>query len=140
MEIKQNIGLQEDETAVRHAVMLVDDDSKLLRSLKRALADQNYEVVTAISAAEAMAMIPLQKIDLLLSDNLMAGKLGTEFLEEVRRRFPHIVLMMLSGYMPKSTADRMTDEIGVARILSKPCRAAEIVRAIGEELGVSLVD
>ncbi len=125
---------------VQHTVLLVDDDVKLLRGLQRALVEQDYGVVTAISASEALAIIPNQKIDLILSDNLMAGTLGTEFLAGIRDKFPRIILMMLSGYLPEATANRLKDEIGIARILNKPCDAANIVRAIQEELELASAD
>ena len=124
----------------QRTILLVDDDAKLLRGLQRALVEQDYRVVTAISAAEAFAIIPSQNVDLILSDNLMAGTLGTEFLSEIRERFPRITLMMLSGYLPETTASRLKDEVGIARILNKPCDAANIVRAIQEELDLVISD
>lgn len=136
-DIKQDSNetdLTEANCCAQRTVLLVDDDTKLLRALQRAMVEQDYRVVTAISAAEALAIIPNQNIDLILSDNLMAGTLGTEFLSEIRERFPQIILMMLSGYLPETTANRLKDEIGIARILNKPCDAANIVRAIKEEL------
>lgn len=121
-------------TSRRHTILLVDDDVKLLRGLQRSLPEEEYDVFMAISAAEARAILSKRSVDLILCDNLMTGTMGTEFLTEIRKSCPHTVLMMLSGYLPAQAAERMVHEVGVARILLKPCSAADIVTAIGEEI------
>lgn len=120
-------------------VLLVDDDGKLLRGLERGFADEDYELLTAISAAEAKVFLARQSVDLIVSDNLMPGILGTDFLAIVRKEYPHIKLMMLSGYMPAAAAQRALDEIGVFRVLNKPCKASDVALAIREALAGSPV-
>lgn len=118
-------------------VLLVDDDATLLRGLARIVADEGHNLHMAISAAEANAILARHRVDLVISDNLMSGVLGTEFLAGVRKRYPHIKLMMLSGYMPAAVAQRAIRETGVARILTKPCRTDDMVAAIRDVLADS---
>ncbi len=118
----------------RRSVLLVDDDSNLLRGLRRMLVDEDCELLTASSPAEARAILAVHHIDLVVSDNLMPGELGTEFVTDVRSQFPTMQLMILSGYMPKAAAHRMVEEVGVFRVLNKPCKSNEIAAAIREAL------
>ena len=123
-----------DYAANRKTVLLVDDDTKLLRGLVRSLASE-YDILTAVSAAEAGVMLARNDVDLIISDNLMTGVLGTDFLTSVRKTYPHIKLLMLSGYMPPAAARRVMEELGVERVLSKPCDGDEVAAAIRSSLG-----
>lgn len=114
-------------------VLLVDDDAKLLRGLERHLGSE-FQVMTAVSPAEANAVLARNKIDVVLSDNLMAGTLGADFLKGVSSEHPEIKLLMLSGYMPQALAARVVSEYGVHKVLSKPCASADVAEAIREAL------
>ena len=118
----------------RETVLLVDDDGRLLQGLLRSFADEQYEVLTAISAAEANVVLSRRHVDLVLSDNLMPGVLGAEFLAEVRKQHPEIKLMMLSGYMPPAAAQRAVKDLGILKVLTKPSQAREVAAAIREVL------
>lgn len=118
----------------RKTVLLVDDDGKLLRGLVRSFADEDYELLTAISAAEAQVVLARHPVHLILSDNLMAGVFGVDFLADVRKEYPNIKLMMLSGYMSAAAAQRAIDDIGVLRVLNKPCQASDVAAAIRDAL------
>ena len=115
-------------------VLLVDDDATLLRGLERHLAEE-YRVLTAFSPVEACVVAGREHVDLILSDNLMSGELGTEFLKKVSEQYPQIKLMMLSGYMPDAVAKRVVNECGVTQVLIKPCAATEVALAIRNALG-----
>ncbi|MFC1758996.1 response regulator [Planctomycetota bacterium] len=118
----------------KKTVLLVDDDAKLLQGLKRALSGEDYELYTAISPAEAKAFLNTCPVDLVLSDNLMPGVLGTEFLADVHSQYPTTKLMMLSGYLPPTAAQKAMDNIGISQILNKPCKASEVATAIRDVL------
>ena len=116
-----------------NTILLVDDDAKLLRALKRHL-DDDYRVLTAISPGEAAVFLDREEIDLILCDNLMSGQLGTEFLESAGKKHPNIKLLMLSGYLPKAVAERVVNSCGVHKVLNKPCAIDEVELAIREAL------
>ena len=114
-------------------VLLVDDDANVLRGLKRHL-EGDYRVLTAISPAEAYVIVGVENIDLILSDNLMSGVLGTEFLKDISVKHPQIKLLMLSGYMPEIVGRRIMDDHGICQVLTKPCKTTEVAAAIGDAL------
>lgn len=110
-------------------ILLVDDDAKLLRGLQRGL-DDRYRILSAVSPSEAKVIVAHERIELIISDNLMTGMLGTDFLREVHSEYPDIKLLMLSGYMPDAASRRVISECGVFQVLSKPCSAEDVANAI----------
>ena len=116
-------------------VLFVDDDAKLLKGLQRVFQQHGgFHVLTAISPSEAKAMLLHYEVDLIVSDNLMTGEMGTRFLADVHREYPTIKLVMLSGFMPPEAADRVRAEAGVSHVLNKPCDAKEILATAWEVL------
>lgn len=118
-------------------LLLVDDDAALTRGLKRYLCD-DFNVLTAIGPAEANVIVSKVDIHLIVSDNLMTGVLGTEFLDRIHQTYPHIKLLMLSGYMPQAAADRVVAQSGVDQVLTKPCPSEVVVAAIRKSLGLQV--
>ncbi|MEP3480483.1 MAG: response regulator [Fuerstiella sp.] len=124
----------EDDTQCRMAtVLLVDDDAKLLRGLERHLGSE-FTVMTAVSPAEANAVIARNNVDVVVSDNLMAGTLGADFLSRLSSEHPEIKLLMLSGYMPDALAQRVMSECRVHQVLTKPCESSVVAEAIRRAL------
>ena len=80
-------------------LLLVEDDSSLLRLLSVILTREGYDVRTAQDGFSALGEIRAEIPDLLLSDLYMPGMSGFELLSVVRRRFPMIrVIAMSSAY------------------------------------------
>ena len=132
LETKNSEAIDEPQRS-QETILLVDDDSKLLRALKRHL-EEDYQVLTAISPGEAAVFLEREEIDLILSDNLMSGELGTEFLESIGEKHPNIKLLMLSGYLPRTVAERVINHCGVLKVLTKPCAIADVGLAIRDAL------
>jgi CheY-like chemotaxis protein len=81
----------------RYRVLVVDDEEDI-RSLTSALLEsQDYEVLTAADGFEALDALSQALPDLIISDLRMPRMSGFEFLSVVRRRFPHIPVIALSG-------------------------------------------
>ena len=101
-------------------VLLVDDEPGLLAGMANALRREPYEVVTAASGPEALAMLGRVSIDVVLSDEHMPGMSGTEFLARVAEEQPDVVRMVLTGNATVSAAKRAINGAGVFRFLEKP--------------------
>lgn len=135
-DIETAIGSSEEHVACP-TVLLVDDDSRLLRGLERHLNEEDFQVLTAVSPAEAYVVLSQDNVDLVVSDNMMTGILGTEFLKTVHTEHPQIKLMLLSGYVSDGTAELMISGHGIAKVLIKPCDARTVANAIREVLSDS---
>lgn len=85
------------EDRSKPAILIVDDDVNVTRSLARSLRDQ-FTVFTANSAAEALELIANEDIAVVLTDQRMPGLTGVELLERAQHIRPDAVGIIISGY------------------------------------------
>ena len=71
---------------------------------------------------------------MIVSDWLMPGMKGDEFLVQAHRRFPTVVKILLSGQAEQAAVDRARREAGLHEFLAKPWNAQELVKAIDQGL------
>lgn len=95
-------------TGNEHSVLLVDDEEKVLHSLKRLLRKEGYSLLTAISAAEGLKLLEENDIHLVISDHRMPQVSGIEFFAIVKERYPDVLRIILTGY---TEVDSITDAI-----------------------------
>jgi PAS domain S-box-containing protein len=82
--------------------ILVVDDEKSLRTLAAEILDaQNYCVLTAENAAQALDILDIKSVDLLLSDVIMPGMDGYQLAIEAHAKQPELKIQMVSGYNDK---------------------------------------
>ena len=81
----------------RGSVLVVDDDASVRTSLSTVFSTLGYDVQMAEDGFSALAAIRLKIPDLLISDLNMPGMSGFELLSVVRRRFPRIRVVAMSG-------------------------------------------
>ncbi|MDB5790775.1 MAG: chemotaxis protein CheY, partial [Massilia sp.] len=69
-------------------ILCVDDEPNILSALRRLFRSQGYEVLTAQSAREGLAVLEARPVDVVISDMRMPGMDGVQFLEQARARWP----------------------------------------------------
>ncbi|HEY1684872.1 MAG TPA: sigma-54 dependent transcriptional regulator [Tepidisphaeraceae bacterium] len=106
-------------------VLILDEDRIMLQSLGQFLRREGYEIRTADSAAAAMDWLSGQRVDLLLADINMPGIKPAEFLRSLRKRFPHLVTIVITGYGSIEGAVQAT-KLGAFDYLTKPIVDDEI--------------
>jgi len=85
-------------------ILVVDDDSVQLQTLRRGLRNKGYRVLEALSAEEALNRFTLStvaKIDLVLSDYLMPGMNGIELLKKIREHYGPLPVILMTAYGEK---------------------------------------
>jgi len=112
--------------AARATILLVDDEASIRSALARALHEPAYRILQADSPASALAILEREPVDIIISDHLMPGMTGLEFLKLVRDRFPDTSRIMLTGHADMDTAVRAIQEGEIYRFLSKPCDRTEL--------------
>jgi len=115
-------------------VLFVDDDPDVLEGLKRALIREPYEILTASSAVDAYGILDMEKIDVVVSDEQMPNISGTVFLTTVRKNYPEIIRIILTGQATLETAIQAINKGEVYRFLIKPCNNIEIAVTILQAL------
>jgi DNA-binding NtrC family response regulator len=117
-----------------HTVLIVDDEVEVLDSLRRTLRDEGYRILTAPSAAEALPLLAQGEIDLIVSDIEMPDMSGTELVSFVRRTYPDVVRILLTGDASLETAMRAINDGEVHRYLTKPWDKAVLRETIRQAL------
>jgi len=85
------------ERGFNYRILVVDDEPSILTISAEVLSRRGYEVRTASDGFEALAELRRSLPDLIISDLRMPNMGGFEFLAIVRRRFPHIAVIAVSG-------------------------------------------
>ena len=115
----------------KHAILVVDDEEEILRSL-RGLLRLEFEVHTANSGRDALNILEQQAIHIILSDQRMPGMEGVELLSQARGERPGAVRVMFTGYTDVKAVINAINQGGVYRYLAKPWQADELLAALRE--------
>jgi two-component system, NarL family, invasion response regulator UvrY len=110
--------------------LIVDDHEVVRRGLKQVLADgfPGAQVGEAARAEEAQALLGAQEWDLLLLDVNIPGRNGLELLQDVRRLWPRLPVLVVSAYPEEEFAVRSI-RLGAAGYVTKGSASDELVSA-----------
>jgi two-component system, probable response regulator PhcQ len=111
----------------RHTVLFVDDDPNVLTGLRVALWQTDYITLLAENPTEALALLQQQAVDVIISDHMMPGMNGLEFLKLARDRRPDCVRIMLTGHADKEMAIEAINDGEIYRFLIKPIDRTELL-------------
>ena len=115
---------------MKDKVLLVDDDAMVLAGLKRQLRSR-YRIDTALSGEEGLRQVQENgPYAVIVSDFMMPGMNGIEFLSYVKKTSPNTVRMMLTGTADMPTAIRAVNEGNIFQFHPKPCPADILSQAI----------
>ena len=116
---------------VVHSVAIVDDEEMIISSLGGFLRlETDYEVRGYTSPVSALAELRRKPVDLVISDFLMPEQNGIEFLREVKKLFPDVPCILLTGYADKDNAIQSINELGLFQYVEKPWDNASLLMVI----------
>lgn len=123
-------------------LLCVDDEIIVLTALKdqlRRAFGNDFHIDVAESAEEALELLDElseqgHRLLVIVSDWLMPGMKGDDFLVEAHKRFPTVVKILLSGQAEQAAVDRAKREAGLHDFLAKPWNASELVESINQGL------
>jgi CheY-like chemotaxis protein len=115
-----------------YRLLVVDDEPSIRDLMQASLSIQGYEVCVAKDGFDALAQMRGAPPDLILTDLKMPNMSGFELLSVVRRRFPQIPTIAISGEF-----EPVAEELGVLAdaFLAKPHALKELFAKIAELLG-----
>ena len=100
-------------------VLIVDDEKDFVDMFSLRLKGQGQRVSTAASGQEALDVLDKQPVDVVVLDIRMPGMDGIDTLKEIKRRFPLVEVILLTGHGSTETAvDGM--KLGAFDYLMKP--------------------
>ncbi|HZP24165.1 MAG TPA: response regulator [Terriglobales bacterium] len=82
---------------VKATILCIDDEAVPLMLRKSVLEKYGFEVIPALSGAEALQRLESQPVDLVLTDLLMPAISGAELARCVKRRWPELPVILYSG-------------------------------------------
>jgi PAS domain S-box-containing protein len=114
-------------------VLLVEDEPDVRRMTERILDIGGYAVLSAATPEEALGFCkdPDQAIDLLLTDIVMPGVLGTQLADQVRAICPELRVIFMSGYT-QGVIDTEALSHSSAVFIEKPFNVESLLRVVGE--------
>ena len=116
-------------------ILVVDDEPLVRVALETVLQWSGYRVVLASDGDEALTLLESVPIDLLLTDLAMPGREGIETIIEVRRRFPHVKVIAMSGVYGGFCLE-MARQLGASAAVSKPVSNAVLLRRVDTTLNL----
>lgn len=119
---------------IKHTLLFVDDEDNILSALRRLFRREGYEILTATSGPEGLALLQKQAVSLIISDQRMPEMIGAEFLHRAREICPHALRIMLTGFSDIETAIQAVNEGGIHRYISKPWDDAELKMTVRQVL------
>lgn len=112
-------------------VLVVDDEVRSLEAIRRTL-EEEFEVLTAASAAEAEAILKKEWVQVILCDQRMPGETGVSFLERVREAWPDVVRMVISGYTDTDDIIAGINRGGIYQYIVKPWHPETLLEKVRE--------
>jgi CheY-like chemotaxis protein len=80
-------------------ILCIDDEPTGLKIRKMLLQTEGYEVLTALSGPEGLAMLDANPVNAVVVDYSMPGMNGDEVAAEIKRRNPAMKILLLSAYV-----------------------------------------
>ncbi|MCW6036203.1 response regulator [Spirulina subsalsa FACHB-351] len=119
-------------------ILCVDDEAVVLNSLKiqlKSAFQDRYLYEMAESANEALEIIEEYRSDgvdviVIVSDWLMPGIKGDEFLIQVHEKYPKVVKILLTGQADQSAIERACEQAELHSYLAKPWNSEDLITAI----------
>lgn len=102
-----------------HSILVIDDEQGIREVLKDILEDEGYRVLTAEDGYKGLETLKTEAIDLVYLDIWLPGIGGIEVLEKIKREFPGIEVVVISGHANIELAVRAV-KLGAYDLLEKP--------------------
>lgn len=120
-------------------IMVVDDEAGICRNVEKILTKNNYQVTSAGSAAEALAMLAEKPFELVISDIVMPEMNGLELLKSLKSQWPATKAVMMTAYASTDTAVKAI-RLGALDYLPKPFTPDELRNLVEQALTGKLVE
>jgi DNA-binding response OmpR family regulator len=120
-------------------ILVLDDEPSILLMIKKMLEKAGYEVSVALNGKEGMKIFEKDRHDLVITDIIMPEKEGLETIFELRRLYPQVKIIAISGggrispdgYLPGAKL------LGADMVFSKPLVQKDFLNAVATLLNES---
>ena len=115
-------------------VLLIDDDPEVRKVLSRMLRRAGHQAIEASNGLEGMARLRTSSVDLVLTDIMMPGMNGIEFIKMARQHYPSLKVVAMSGGGRINNTDylQQAGEFGAIATIRKPFTSSELQTLLDE--------
>ena len=113
------------------SILVVDDESEIREGLEMLLTSEGYGVTSAETGESGLARLEEQPYDLLLLDVSLPDRNGLELLREIRRRDPHLSVVLITAYGSIDMA-RQAFKSGAQDYITKPWSNDELLAQVAQ--------
>ena len=116
---------------MKNKILYVDDEESNLRIFKDTFR-RDFEIITAISAFEALKYLEKELVDVVITDQRMPGMTGVELLREINLRYTDIPpqRLILSGYAEDIEIKKAFNQYKLSKFIPKPWDYDELKKII----------
>jgi CheY-like chemotaxis protein len=115
-------------------ILLVDDDAATRLTVARILSGAGHLVELAQDGRECIEKYRVAPAEVIIMDLFMPEKDGLETLIELRREFPHVAVVAMSGHRKVELMLRAAKGLGAIRTIAKPFEPEALLALVAEEL------
>jgi len=118
-------------------ILIIDDDNKVRGMLRQTLERAGYDVLDAPDGKEGINLYRKDPVDLVITDLIMPEKEGIETIIELKRDFPDVKIVAISGGGQIDSEEylHMAEKLGAQRTFTKPFELKELLEAVRELIG-----
>lgn len=116
-------------------ILVIDDDDQMRSMLKQTLERAGHEVIDASNGEEGIRLLHESSAEMVITDLIMPEKDGMETIIELKREYPDIKIIAISGgsrAMDPRDYLHYATQAGVMKTFTKPFDSQEILEAIHE--------
>lgn len=129
------------QTSTRPPTLLcVDDEQNILSALKRLFRTERYKVLVADSGAQGLEVLAQEPVDVVISDMRMPEMDGAQFLEQVAKRWPKTMRILLTGYADIESTVAAVNKGKIYQYVSKPWNDEDIKLLVRRALEQKLLE
>jgi len=122
-------GPSESQLVTTPTVLVIEDEPKVVQSVKQALTDEGYHVSTAMTGEDGFFLASTEAFDVVILDLMLPGRNGLDILEALRRTDEHTLVMILTAR--DTVEDRVLGlDTGADDYLVKPFAISELLARI----------
>jgi len=116
-------------------IVVIDDEDSLRSALRRFLERLGFEVAEARDGTEGLKLLREGNAQVAITDIFMQGREGLETIRDIRREFPDLKIIAMSGGSAGPLDPLvLARELGANRVLSKPFDLATLGKVVAELL------
>ncbi|MBU1706600.1 response regulator [bacterium] len=125
---REDVNKEEEGVMMKERVriLLVDDDSLVLRGFEEILEREGFDVVPIDNGQEALRFLETAKFDLILTDLVMRDVHGLVILRKAQECQPDAVVIVITGFASIGSAIEAL-RLGAYDYLMKPCEDSELI-------------